>query len=235
MKRLLLIAVILPSITLLHAQITLEASDFPQAGNTTIVYEVQSDSNSYIGDSISIGNAGADGTYDMSKLNAGVFQFDTITLNFQDPANTPFAADHPGATVSTTELDLDSATQDTMFLVWDYYRVTSEGWEQIGISALLDTSALFGDSVSGILDTAGATFMPADTIALTSWMLGFTGTYSNTWDISIGGRSHMESFSTEVEVDGWGSLSTPGGTFDVLRVRKIEIGTEVDSLNGQLL
>ena len=101
---------------------------------------------------------------------------------------------------------------------------------------MLDT-AIFNDSAvgaSGVLDTGHATFNPTDTIVSVSYALGYTDVETSFWTVTFTAVpfTHDEATNRDIEVDGYGELTTPLGTFDVLRVKVEETEIILDTLIG---
>lgn len=188
------------------AQITVTDTDLIDVGD--IIYQA---TDTVPGSIISPGNSGANQTWDFSSLQ--VMELDT--LEFISPSGTPFASMHP-----TANLCLDD---DDEFL---YIQKTASGVLIVGTDAIPITLPLlplpltygmsqsFGPTV--VLDTAMANSFFPDSIALF---------------MTSGQAQQLDSFGVQIEiqtdfdVDAYGIVSIPLGTYDVLRLRTNQITT----------
>ena len=214
-------------------QIVLDQNDFPKAGTNLIRLTGSNTSGLNLNDSLSLGSKGANGVYDFSK--ALPFVVDTVLLQYVTPASTGYGANHPGTDVALlAELDIDSASGDTVLKFYEFYNVDANIAELTGVTMVIDTQGLFSQNPVGLNDTVHLSLAPSDTIADVAFALGFTDTDSSRWEVTLGTVYHDEELRKNIEVDGWGDLDNPWGTFNVLRIKISEIFSGTDSLNGNV-
>jgi len=187
------------------SQITVTDTDIIDVGD--VIYQA---TDSIPGTMITPGNAGANQTWDFSSLQ--VMQIDT--LEFISPSGTPFASVHPTANL---------CIEDEEFI---YIHKSSNGVSIVGIDALPITMALlplpldYGVSQSIgptiAIDTAMANMFLPDSLALF---------------ITMGQAQEIDSLGVQVEiqtdfdVDAYGSVIIPLGTYDALRLKSNQITT----------
>ena len=213
------------------AQITLTQNDFPSAGTNLKVYYVDSDTALNLTDSVTVGSPGANGTYDFSKLLP--LAQDSFIIDYVTPATTGWASNHPTADFARLlDVEIDSASGDTISLDYGFYRTTANVFEQVGITIVLDTAAIFSGNLSGNLDTVHSALSPKDTIADVAYALNHMNTDSSRWSMSLFPLGHTQMRRQNIEVDGWGDLTNPWGTFSVLRVKVTTIDAGVITVLG---
>lgn len=180
------------------SQPSLDNTSFPIAG---ISY------NRFIAVGGSIGNAGPNQFYDFS--NSFIWMNDTI--RYLNPATTPFATFHPGATVAT--MQTGEATQ-----IMYYSSDTNAFW--------LSGSTLMGDFGMGFTVTHANHPLPyTDTLISNEYTYGHTETeISGMRFVNIYPGIDFQTISGKYIVcDGYGTLYAPLDTFtNVLRVKYIE-------------
>jgi len=151
------------------------------------------------------GSAGAPGpnqTYDFT--NASIFGSDT--LEYIPAGATPWAINHPGATVVAFE-PVDSAF---------YYHTRDAGaFVRSGVT-------LIGDFGAG-RDTISANYLPGneDTIISNEYVYGNSGVHDSYIRFNVTAGSELSRRVTRTyDVDGWGTLTAGFNTWDtVLRVK----------------
>lgn len=189
----------------MQAQIVLTAAHAPAIGDA-LNYATDT-----LPQNVSIGQSGANQTWDFSSLQAHL----TTTVEILDPAQAPNSEDFPTATFV-------QALADGSF---GYAAVTPAGVNALGAS--LD---FFGnDNFLSII------FNPEQVIATfpTTFGTNFSGTYG--FSLTLDGsefdvdsiRIQTEAAQT-VETDGYGTLITPDGSYDALRQR-VEVVTETSA------
>lgn len=144
-------------------------------------------------------NFGANQTWDFSGLTADAMEPD-FYFKFFDPANTPHAARYPDATLAAINADSQ----------YIYYVFENNLLQLIG--------TVFEDEMLG---TAYAEYDNSETEEV------FPISYENTWTDAFDGNNILGVFSSpfngsiEGEVDAYGTLILPSGTFNnVLRVKE---------------
>ncbi len=194
----------------LHAQITLTSADLPQAGMT---YERATSPVSLDATT----GAGPNSTWDFSDLGATVvdetaffgMSSASVTIQFSFTS-----ADHFTAFVLPEFDGLDLPVSGAT-VIWDY---TSSAYTTVGIgisTEFIDLPVAYvdADETLPLPLTYGATLDDDSQLELDIPTQLYYGNVQN----------------RVVEVDGWGSLILPGGTFDVLRVKTVITGS--DSIN----
>lgn len=185
------------------AQITLTQADMPKAGITVV-------SNYDLSPTVTPGSSGASVNWNFSALNNSSSQ----TTTFVTAASTPYAGKFPAA-------NLADSIYDTA-----------------GYTFLSSTSSAF--SVVGVTSIAGynidAQFTPPlEEVGLPA---NYLNHISGTTNVSTGamafhsppfdsGKAHLQ-FNYADTIDAWGSVTTPSGTYSVLRQKHYEL--DKDSL-----
>ena len=176
-----------------------------------IIYQAYDDAPA---SSISVGNAGPNQTWDFSALQ--VQEYDTT--EFIDPAGTPFGADHPTANLCIDDngeyIYINKSAQDLSIVGFDDYPyplVIAPLPLFYGLNTLMG-SVIIMDSI--IANVGFIDDMLAPIISLNPL---------NDQVDSI--RIFMES-NTEFNVDAYGDVTLPMGTFDALRVKTDDVTTQ---------
>ena len=120
---------------------------------------------------------------------------------------------------------------------YDFMQVSGNDLKVTGITAVMDTGAFGDNSISsGVLDIAHAPFDPENIKMSADYADGYSNNfdYAFTASLPLIGLVHSETSHREVEVDGSGTLTTPFGVYDVLRLKVIEYTTMVDDMGGQV-
>ena len=196
MKRVFLILLAVAFSGSLKAQLT--SADVPQAGDS---YNYYVDTVVSAAD-VNVGNSGNGQTW--------TFAFDkdsTIVYNYLDPANTPYSADFPNATI---------ALQYNNWNAYGYARIDNNGVYDIGFA---------GNFISSIpFSTPPTKFMP-DELQRMKFPANVTTTFSDTGFIRLGATNipygqltldsieiHSHIYRT-VEVDATGTLDLNNSSF----------------------
>lgn len=212
--------IFLPSV--LIAQITITDSDMPVA-NDTVRWSTTFDQWS-----IDATETGANYTWDYSFLTETSQELDT----FFTVSSTPFAyqlffnnqfmyPDHK-ASFATRGQDFDLFGTITMTNVFDYFKVASDQFSNVG----------FGANINGL--PASIRNIPVDTIY--KFPLNYQDIYtsSSEWIMSVPNTfTYGQSKHRSVEVEGWGTLISPLGTFPVVKIKmdvEITDTMSIDSL-----
>lgn len=210
MKKTLLFATGLIATASLSAQITITSADFPTPGDQAFV-TVDTVPNA----GISVGQPGPNGTYDLTDIN---LDNEEIT-NFVEPSTLPNASEFPKATIATggggfeVYLKVGATEYDFQGVVVPNQAGGTEPWvikyddPQIFVTFPSTYQTAFVDDFYG-----QETFYVG---------MDFQGTQIDSGRITFTG-------TTDAEFDGFGTLSTPAGTFsDVLRQRAELTETQV--------
>lgn len=208
MKKLLLLGGVAFS-AISFAQITVESSDFATAGDTIRV-SYNSDINL-----TDVEMAGANLTWDFSAL----VQDSQEVMNFVSVGDSPFAyqfafnngflyPDHE-SNVSQSMPDQDMMGFLTLTDVYNYYDLASGSYRQTG----------FGANINGVpLPTR------YDTIdVIYEFPMNYNDAHSSKlyWEASIPSLGYYSQYKRiENEVDAYGTVILPNGSYEVLRVKK---------------
>lgn len=212
----------------LQAQITIEASDFPQPDTEVDINLIEGPA---LNDSVDIGSPGANETYDFSKITN--FSSEVFNLKYLSTATSPLAAAHPGSDIfSMIDFELDSLTQDTVLKLLAFINSTSTTFEQTGLTAVMDTAAFFNNTSPSTYDTFVVQFAVNDTVISTDYAFGHSETEFTSYAVTLGDITVKQQNFRTIEVDGWGTLTTPLGTFSVLRAKTIDIQNDTTVFNS---
>ncbi|MFY8107846.1 MAG: T9SS type A sorting domain-containing protein [Bacteroidia bacterium] len=197
-KFILLISFCLIGYVQMNAQITITANDLP-AVNDEIRYSVGSGS-------INLNATGADLTWDFSKLKATNQEL----IKFSAPLQTPYLLQF--LTNSTfgypeTGLPVPAGFIDNPYT---FIRKTNSAYVITGRGATAQNLPL------------GLVYSPKDTLYSLPLTYGkeFGGNFSGTAGLASFGSISQNGVRINT-VDAWGSLTTPFGTFDCLRVKSV--------------
>ncbi len=202
MKQLsLLVLIFLP--LFFQAQITLDASDVPNAGDVLVTVNCDVPVN------FDIGNAGANQTYDLSSM----IPTDTTSSSFISPSGTPGSSEYLNATLASED--------DGSYI---YYQETSTEFFLLGLYT--DTSS----NNSG--QFVATKFNPPNKIfeIPTTYNTSFTdmSSISFTQEDNSGFGDSIRvtnNFNDDILFDGYGTVITPSGSVDGLRERSIQTST----------
>lgn len=186
-------------VTTLFSQITVVSTDLINMGDT--LYESSDTLPSAL---ISVGNIGANQTWDFSSLQ----KHDSIVTIAMDPSSTPFGSIHP-----TANICIEDDGQFTYFEK-SMSGINLTGFDNIPLNKLVlplpltygqnisvPSTVLYDSSFSAAVLPPGA----GDTIAGP----GFT----------VDSLKFVVESSSEFNVDAWGTMILPDGSFDVLRLK----------------
>ena len=191
-----------------NAQITLTSADVGAIGSK---YFMNIDTNNGAG--LVIGPGGTNQAWDFSSVTPGL----SDTIEFLDPANTPYAGDFPNANLAIFQSDLNG-----------YAFLTS------------DNSSLEIIGVAGDPANLGQTFVlpQEDPLRVANFPFSYGDSFQDTSiiDASIEFTAFPPADSARLRTvahrtlvaDGWGDLEFPGATYNTLRVK--EISTTWDSV-----
>ncbi len=215
-KRLLLLSFAFCT-TFSFAQITISNSDFASAGDT---FRVSTAAGFGIND---LDSSGANRTWDYSTLTALTQTIDTFVavgatpLLYQFYFNNQFVYPATKATVATkiSVPALPAGVPITLSNAYGFYKVNSTAFSQVG----------FGATISGI-----PTSIPYDSL---DYVYRFPMNFGNSdscnykFQLSIPNIGYLRRRAKRVNVvDGWGTLITPYGSFNTLRVKSTTYATD---------
>jgi len=192
-----------------RAQITLSGGDFPHANNIYLM----SDATAYQGMDASL--TGANYSWDFSMLSTTTIgqHDDTIfdvsgmniiyTLVFGDNGIAPHRSNH-----SRHGTDFDLGGQISITNVYNFYYNNSNDYHQSG----------FGSEINGVpLPTP---YTPHDIIYKYPVDFGNVDSSASGYEVSLPNLLYYGISKNRInEVDGWGTLITPSGTYSVLRLK----------------
>ncbi len=179
-----------------HAQITLIQSDMPQVGNVFITaFDTVP--------TVSQGSAGANQTWDLSATK---WQFADTTFCVS-PSSTPYFTDFPTSNLAVRyQFESDSTF---------YY-------SNLGSSSLLSLGNISVQPIGtfSVTDNPGIRTMPLPAAYLTYWTdMPREVVSNNVGADSLRQISQLSIFDT---IDGWGTVTTPAGSYSSLRVKQIQ-------------
>jgi hypothetical protein len=207
MRKLLLI--LFATIGTAQAQITLSGSDFPHANDLYLM----SDATAFPGMDATL--TGANYSWDFSMLDSTTIgQYnDTIfdvsgmniiyTLVFGDNGIAPHRSNQ-----SRHGMDFSLGGQISITDVFNFYYNTTNDYHQSG----------FGSGINGVpLPTP---YIPHDIIYKYPVEFGNLDSSASGYEVSLPNLLYYKVSKNRInEVDGWGSLTTPSGTYNVLRLK----------------
>jgi hypothetical protein len=207
MRKLLLI--LFATIGTAQAQITLSGSDFPHANDLYLM----SDATAFAGMDAAL--TGANYSWDFSMLDSTTIaqHNDTIfdvngmniiyTLIFGDNGFSPHRSNQ-----STHGMDFSLGGQINITDVYNFYYNSTNDYHQSG----------FGSGINGVpLPTP---YIPHDIIYKYPVEFGNLDSSSSGYEVSLPNLLYYKVSKNRInEVDGWGSLITPSGTYNVLRLK----------------
>ncbi|HRH64207.1 MAG TPA: T9SS type A sorting domain-containing protein [Bacteroidia bacterium] len=200
-----------------QAQITITKNDFAIAGDT---FRISNAAGLGITD---LDSTGANRTWDYSALTAVTQTVDTFVsvsstpLLYQLYFNNQFVYPNTKATVATkiNTPTLPPGAPITISNTYGFYKVNTSAFSQVG----------FGATISGL-----PTSIPYDSL---DYVYRFPMNYGNVdsckykFQLSIPNIGYLRRRARRVNVvDGWGTLITPFGTFNTLRVKSTTYATD---------
>ena len=189
-----------------YGQITVTSPDMPSVFDRFRM-------SSAIDLTIDFESTGANYNWDFSDLTHNTQTDDTFTSVFNTPLfyqfffSNPFDPPHI-ANFALRGQSFDLAGQFTLSNVFNFFKVTGDTYQEVGFGAQINVAPIPVpyEAVDTIFQ------FPMNFGDLTETQLAFT------LQIPTFGAYASEG-QRENEVDGWGTLTTPYGTFDVLRVK----------------
>jgi len=155
--------------------------------------------------SFDIGSAGGGNNWNFSGLQST----ETYDLMCVDPVSTPYANEFPGANLGTYASE---NYQGNPAEVWSYLNLGST----LGNMGQAITSSSFPGDLITSKNNPAAIELQLPLMYNSTWSQSYTSTiYYNGTPITI------TNISKNVVVDGWGTMTMPGGaSFDALRIRE---------------
>lgn len=211
MKNLLPIALFLGTFNMSWSQITITSADMPASGDTVIISTTQD------AWSIDATISGANQTWDYSFLTPlnqridTLFSITSLSFVYQLQFANPFDPAYQ-ATYAQRSLNFDLGAFGGFVSLGDifsFYKVETNGLKNVGVGANVELTDIG---------------MKADTIET---VYEFPMNYGNQdtsvfyGSVDISGAAYYEQYrKVRTIVEGWGTLITPFGTFDVLKLKK---------------
>jgi len=184
------------------AQITITNTDVSNVfspGNSVTVHSTDITS-------FNIGSAGGGNNWDFTGLQS------TETYDFMciDPATSPYINEFAGANIGTYAME---NYQGTPAEVWSFFNLSSSALNNMGQAVI---SSSFPGSLITTKNNPAGTYLQLPATFNTSWSQSYVSTtYFNGTPLS------SSNISTNIVVDGWGTMTLPGGSsFDALRIRE---------------
>ena len=187
------------------AQITVTDADLVNVGD--VIYQAY---DTVPASSISVGNSGANQTWDFSSLQ--VHEYDTT--EFLDPAATPFATSHPAANLCVED-------DDGSFM---YIDKSSSGVNLIGFDNIPYPKLLLPLPLTYGMNTTVGPVTIMDSSMVNSFLPDSLAMLITMWQAQqIDSIKIVIESSTEFNVDAFGDITIPMGVFDALRVKVDDI------------
>ncbi len=154
------------------------------------------------------GNSGANQTWNLSAMGTGTLNvYSGVTV-----ASTPYAVNFPAANVALT------STVSSQYI---YYKTSSTALQLEGLAVNSGTT-----SVKFIYSN------PEDFL---HFPFSYNNTYTDPWQttFSTGGSQFLRRGNTTVTADGYGTVTTPAGTFsNVMRIHFVQIYSDSTNISG---
>ncbi len=206
--RIILLLILALMVRYSHAQITLGSSDFPDAGDIYLM----SDATAFPGMDETL--TGANYTWDYAQLSSTTTGQHTDTLFSVTNMNIIYQAVFgdfgflPNRSNQATHGIDFSLGAITITNVYNFFYNNSADYHQSG----------FGAEINGIpLPTA---YSPHDILYKFPIQYGNADSSLSGYSVSLPGLIYYEiNRNRKNEVDGWGTLTTPNGTFNALRIK----------------
>ena len=204
----LIFILLVSTVIFLNAQITLTQGDFPVPSLSYVVsYTSTVDSNLYL-------SSGASQTWDFT----GLFPVSQDTIIFESPTssaipftyiaafNNPLDPEHKATVALSQDVD-NGMPMVTLSDVYNFYKLTSDYWIQVGMGAGVNAVPL------------PVLWNPTDTILRFPVQYGDQDTSFSAYNMDVPNVGYYGEDRIRVnEVNGYGTLITPYGTFDALKV-----------------
>ncbi len=189
------------------SQIVIEHNDMPNVGDTIRFSETLSVS----GTDYTL--TGENYTWDFSDLNYVIQKVDTFVNVSSTPLSYQFIFNNPlypklKATIALHKRDIDSIPSIQLSNVYNFYKENNTSYSEIG----------FAFTTNGIPFPIG--YDNADVIYHFPESMGDVDSSTSNYSIDIPSLFYFSSIKKRVDtVDGWGTLTTPYGTFQTIRIK----------------
>ncbi|MFT6801712.1 MAG: hypothetical protein ACJA2N_000892 [Salibacteraceae bacterium] len=201
-----------------HSQITIDMDDLPQPGQS--YYRSTGTSNS-----LDPGQTGANYTWDYTDLqrsNRDTLLYDAISqtpIFYQFQFNSPLSPNYKATEARYTE-DIDLGGFIQMTNNYLFSKTDPNSWTEVGIGTTI-TGLPLPTKYSDIKTKLDLPIQFGD---------ANSDTYSYLISVPAFGTIGQEG-TLNYTVDGWGSLTTPGGTFNTLRVKTTTVKSDTIYIN----
>ncbi len=198
-----------------QAQITLNSTDVVNMGD---VVEQASDT---LPGAITIGPSGASQTWNFSTISEDALD----TMTFQDPTPLPGSVDFPLSNLGMTEASDDSSW---IFLTKNTFGLAINGVHQV--QGGVGTSIPFANTIITFPSTMGTNYGGSWNGTLGAFALGLDP--DSLFPLPDGPHGHVDSLkltrtsTLTSNIDAWGDVTTPFGTFASLRQIVMEENTD---------
>lgn len=194
-------------VQLASAQISIQSSDLPNSGSSYGVANA-----AVINDDYTLGGANQSWNFaDLVPLNEEIVTFGSVSsapFTYQFLFNNPFDQDHQAThTIQGDGIDLGFLSIDQFYF---FYKNTPTQYNIVG----------YGGTISGIPIPSQTN--PIDVVY--ALPVEFENAHSSTsaWSVEIPTLgSYDQAQVRSYTVDGWGTVTTPAGTYEALRVRMV--------------
>jgi len=216
MKTILLSLMIVVSVQFSIAQISLSYDDvLDLIGNQNLM---RSDTTGDV--AVNVGSAGGNQTWDFS--NQTLPNGYELTFTFKDPSGSPYVDFFPTATFLMEE---EFSGEESHIFGYSYYFLDQSSFDFLGFA--------FTDTVSGY-EVLEMEENPEDVNLPLNYGDSWTEVSYDTMDFGFG--SLMIGYdSTVTVIDAWGTIITPAGTFECLRLRDSHYSTDSVYFQGTAL
>ncbi|MEZ4982792.1 MAG: hypothetical protein R2769_14635 [Saprospiraceae bacterium] len=202
------------------AQITVSNAIFPVPGDTLRVKNVIQNVAS-----VQIGNAGPNQNWDLSTLGSGTL----VETIYESPSNSPNAAAFTGAT-SYIKVGGGGTAVETFFknTSTTYASLGTIGSDVTGLG--IEDAAVFNQPY--VLQRAPLSYPSAAATAQTSATIRFSiddlpaflkDSLLNTVPLQLDSLGFGLNLNRTDNIDAWGTMKIPGGEYEVLREKRVEI------------
>lgn len=188
MKKISLLSPLLLVSGLAFGQISIDSSNLVHVGQSVTLSDGSNSSINFSAAAVS----GANQVWDFSSLDST----DSYTMNFENPATGLSAAEYPNASFVVNEKDID----DT---VSDFYLKSATEFSVLGEAGLIS-----GDTLVLHFNTTMLTFPSS---------MGSSFSDQNRDTALLDGGRVIFTTSATSEIDGWGTVKMPKGTFPSIR------------------
>jgi len=162
---------------------------------------------------VSPGPSGGNQSWDFSSI---ILNSHDALIEFLDPQNTPYSDNFPTANFAWAQKDID----DDVAQGYSYVHISEASFHQLGF-------AFFSDSL--FVDNSEEEMVPLPLAYGSSWETVTSNSFG------VDGFMIINKDSSFSEVDAWGTITVPAGTFDCLRIRDNRTHYQQTIINNVLM